>query len=46
MDPSLPKVALELWRADAIVLFDWLMTVDIDSVPSPIRQRSRRSPTC
>lgn len=33
MNPSLPKVRLELWRADAIVLFDWLMTVDIDSVP-------------
>lgn len=33
MDPSLPTVRLELWRADAIVLFDWLMTVDIESVP-------------
>ena len=34
MDPSLPKVTLELWRADAIVLFDWLMTVDLESVPT------------
>jgi hypothetical protein len=33
MDSSLPKVRLELWRADAIVLFDWLKTLDIDSVP-------------
>jgi hypothetical protein len=33
MDAPLPKVRLELWRADAIVLFDWLMTVDIESVP-------------
>jgi hypothetical protein len=32
-EPVLPKVRLELWRVDAIVLFDWLMTVDIDSVP-------------
>jgi hypothetical protein len=36
---------LELWRADAIVLFDWLMTVDIESVPI-IGQRSRPSQTC
>jgi hypothetical protein len=34
MDPSLPKIELSLWRADAIVLFDWLMTVDLDSVPT------------
>ena len=33
MNPSLPKVRLELWRADAVVPVDWLMTVDIDSVP-------------
>lgn len=33
MDPSLPRVQLELWRADAIVLFDWLMSVDLDDVP-------------
>jgi hypothetical protein len=33
MDPSLPRVQLELWRADAIVLFDWLMTVDLNHVP-------------
>jgi hypothetical protein len=24
MDPSLPKMRLEPWRADVIVLFDWL----------------------
>lgn len=33
MDPSIPKIAIELWRADAIVLFDWLMSVDLDAVP-------------
>ena len=26
-------VQIELWRADAIVLFDWLMSVDLNSVP-------------
>ena len=29
----LPKVNLTLWRADALVLFDWLMEVDEDRVP-------------
>lgn len=33
MDPSLPRVQLELRRADAIVLFDWLMTIDLNDVP-------------
>jgi hypothetical protein len=26
-------VHVDLWRADAVVLFDWLMTVDLDAVP-------------
>jgi hypothetical protein len=26
-------VQLSLWRADAVVLFDWLMTVDLNTVP-------------
>lgn len=30
---ALPKVPLELWRADAVVLFDWLMSVDLNQVP-------------
>jgi hypothetical protein len=34
MDPSLPTVRLDLWRADAVVLFDWLMSVDLDAVPT------------
>ena len=34
MDPSLPTVRIDLWRADAIVLFDWLMSVDLDAVPT------------
>ena len=33
MDPSLPTVRLAMWRADAIVLFDWLMSVDLNAVP-------------
>ena len=33
MDPSLPQVSLALWRADAVVLFDWLMSVDLNAVP-------------
>jgi len=31
--PDLPMVPINLWRADAVVLFDWLMTVDLDTVP-------------
>jgi hypothetical protein len=33
MDPSLPKVTIELWRSDAIVLFDWLSSTDLNAVP-------------
>jgi hypothetical protein len=33
MDRSLPKVTIELWRSDAVVLFDWLMSVDLNAVP-------------
>ena len=31
--PDVPMVTLRLWRSDAIVLFDWLNTTDMDSVP-------------
>ena len=30
---DVPKVHIGLWRADAIVLYDWLMTVDMSAVP-------------
>jgi hypothetical protein len=30
---SLPKVRLDLWWADAVVLFDWLKSVDLNAVP-------------
>lgn len=30
----MPTVALHLWRADAIVLFDWLMSTDLNAVPA------------
>lgn len=33
MDKSRPKVGIELWRSDAIVLFDWLMSVDLNAIP-------------
>ncbi|MFG2731023.1 hypothetical protein [Streptomyces canus] len=28
-----PTVDLRLWRSDAIVLFDWLMSTDLNAVP-------------
>jgi hypothetical protein len=34
MDRLLPKVNIELWRSDAVVLFDWLMSVDLNAVPT------------
>jgi hypothetical protein len=46
MDPSPPRVQLELWRADAIVRFDWLMTVDLDDVPIAHPAENRRWLTC
>ena len=33
MSSDVSRVPLSLWRVDAIVLFDWLMTVDLNSVP-------------
>jgi len=33
MAAELPRVSVRLWRADAIVLFDWLMSTDLDAVP-------------
>lgn len=30
---AVPTVDLRLWRADAIVLFDWLMSTDLNTVP-------------
>lgn len=29
-----PTVPIHLWSEDAIVLFDWLNTVDLDAVPA------------
>lgn len=26
-------VGLSIWRSDAVVLFDWLMSTDLDTVP-------------
>jgi sulfur carrier protein ThiS len=33
VDKTIPRVPLALWRSDAVVLFDWLMTVDLNTVP-------------
>ncbi|WBO68759.1 hypothetical protein [Streptomyces camelliae] len=33
MEDDVPTVTVRLWRADAIVLFDWLMSTDLDTVP-------------
>lgn len=33
MDPSIPTVSVNLWRADVVVLYAWLMSVDLNSVP-------------
>lgn len=33
MDNELPTVNITIWRADAIVLFDWLMSTDLNTVP-------------
>jgi cytochrome c-type biogenesis protein CcmH/NrfF len=33
MDPGIPTDSITLWRSDAIVLFDWLMSVDLNTVP-------------
>ncbi|MFD5346458.1 hypothetical protein ACFWJY_22470 [Streptomyces anulatus] len=30
---SVPTLDLRLWRSDAVVLFDWLMNTDLDTVP-------------
>ncbi|MER5765438.1 hypothetical protein [Streptomyces sp. NPDC002082] len=30
---AVPTVDVRMWRSDAIVLFDWLMTVDLSTVP-------------
>jgi hypothetical protein len=33
MESDVPTVTVRLWRADAVVLFDWLMSTDLNSVP-------------
>jgi hypothetical protein len=33
VDPQLSTVRIDLWRSDAVVLFDWLMSVDLNAVP-------------
>ena len=33
MDPDVPVLRLDLWRADAVVLHFWLTSVDLDTLP-------------
>lgn len=33
MEPELPTCDIRLWRADAVVLFDWLSSTDLNTVP-------------
>jgi hypothetical protein len=33
MNPDLPTCDVRVWRADAVVLFDWLMSTDLNAVP-------------
>ncbi|MEZ0076124.1 hypothetical protein [Planotetraspora sp. GP83] len=33
MQHEIQVVKVSLWRADAIVLFDWLMSTDLNTVP-------------
>ena len=33
MAPAHPQTELSLWRSDAIVLFDWLMSVEFEDIP-------------
>ena len=33
VEESVPTVTVRLWRADAVVLYDWLATTDLNSVP-------------
>lgn len=34
MDELIPKVTIELRRSDAVVLFDWLTSTDLNDVPA------------
>ena len=34
MNSALPTITVQLWRADAVVLFDWLTSTDLDTVPA------------
>jgi hypothetical protein len=46
MNPDLPTVTVNLWRPDAVVLFDRLMSTDLNTVPITHPAQSRRWPTC
>jgi hypothetical protein len=33
VEADYPTVTVRLWRADAVVLFDWLASTDLNAVP-------------
>lgn len=33
MNRDLPSVTITLWRADAVVIFDWLSSTDLNTIP-------------
>ncbi|MDP9341452.1 MAG: hypothetical protein M3Q23_04930 [Actinomycetota bacterium] len=37
MAEEIDRVELRLWKADAIVLYDWLMAVDLNAIPITYR---------
>ena len=41
MDEEIKHVTLRLWDGDAIVLFDWLMGVDLNAVPTTHRAQKQ-----
>ena len=37
---------IQLWPADAVVLFDWLTSVEFDQIPVQHKAQNRLLPTC
>lgn len=44
-DPG-ARWTIQLWPANAVVLFDWLMNVEFDQIPVRHKLKTRRSLTC
>jgi hypothetical protein len=46
MDPVLETVSLTLWRSDAVVLFDWLKSTDLNAIPMRHPAEKQALKTC